>query len=177
MYRLCQIFVFIIFSMHAQSTFYNLSFNRIDGVNVNLSEFKGKKILIVNTASKCGFTPQLQALQELHQRYLNELVIIGFPSNEFASQDPGSNSEIQDFCKKNYGVDFILSEKIQVKKGNMQHPVYSWLTQKSQNHYKNSRVIWNFQKYLISESGELLCIVRPWRSPKTRAIRRWLNTT
>lgn len=168
--------VLIMFSMQAQSSFYNLSFNRIDGTPINLSAFKGKKILLVNTASKCGFTPQLEDLQEMHRKYANQLVIIGFPSNEFAAQDPGSNTEIEGFCKKNYGVDFILSEKINVKKNDLQHPVYRWLTQKTLNQFKNSRVLWNFQKYLISENGELVKIIRPWRSPKCKFILQWLES-
>ena len=172
------VFICILFTitMNSQSSFYKLSFNTLDGQTVQMDQFKGKKILIVNTASRCGFTPQLEALETLHKNYASSLVIIGFPSNEFASQDPGSNSEILNFCKKNYGVSFWMSEKIMVKKGNQQHPVYQWLTQKSLNKAFGTSVWWNFQKYLITEDGQLHAVVRSWKKPNCKRITKWLQS-
>jgi glutathione peroxidase len=140
---------------NAQTPFYNLSFNDIDGNEVKMEQFKGKKILIVNTASKCGFTPQYEQLQQLHEKYSEKLVIIGFPCNQFGKQEPGSEEEIQSFCKKNYGVSFLMASKIDVK-GSDQHPVYKWLTNEVENGVESSKVHWNFQKYLIDEEGNYL---------------------
>ena len=137
------------------STIHGFSITTLDGENLDLSQFKGKKILIVNTASKCGFTSQYKELEELYITYKDRLVIIGFPANNFLSQEPGTNKEIADFCEKNYGVSFPMSEKISVKGKNME-PIYQWLTQKKQNGIKDSKVSWNFNKYLIDEEGRLI---------------------
>ena len=134
---------------------YDIAINSIDGEPINLSEFKGKKILFVNVASKCGFTPQYEDLQQLHEKYGEKLAIIGVPCNQFMNQEPGNSEEIITFCKKNYGVSFLITEKIDVK-GNNQHPLYSWLTKKSENGLIDSKVKWNFQKYLLNENGELI---------------------
>jgi len=140
----------------AQSTnIYDYSFTDINGNDVQLSQFKGKKILFVNVASKCVYTPQYDQLQELHEKYGDKLVIIGFPSNQFMKQEKGSDSEIASFCKKNYGVKFLMASKIDVK-GKNQHPVYQWLTDKKLNNVKRSKVRWNFNKYLVDENGKLL---------------------
>jgi glutathione peroxidase len=136
------------------SDFYSLSFTSIDGKEIDFSSYKGKKILIVNTASKCGFTPQFAGLEQLHQKYKDKLVIIGFPSNEFGGQDPGSNAEIRFFCQKNYGVSFLMAEKSSVK-GENKNIVYRWLTDKSQNGWNEQEPTWNFCKYLIDENGQL----------------------
>lgn len=152
---------------------YNLNIKSLDGSAINLNDFKGKKILFVNVASKCGFTPQYADLQKLHEKYKKNLVIIGVPCNQFMNQEPGSNEEIASFCKKNYGVTFLISEKVDVK-GKNQHPLYSWLTTKSKNGVLDSSVKWNFQKYLIDENGRLLEMfasnVNPMESKLTSKI-------
>ena len=134
---------------------YNIKLNDIEGNQINLHDYEGKKILFVNVASKCGFTPQYEDLQKLQNTYKDKLIIIGLPCNQFGSQEPGTNIEIQNFCQKNYGVTFLISEKIDVK-GENQHQVYKWLTQKSLNGKSSSSVKWNFQKYLIDENGNFI---------------------
>jgi glutathione peroxidase len=136
-------------------TLYNYSFVDIDGNETSLETFKGKKILFVNVASECGFTGQYDALQELQTQYGEELVIIGFPCDQFGGQEPGSEEEIKTFCKKNYGVTFLMASKIDVK-GNDQHPIYTWLTSKEKNGADNSSVAWNFEKYIVDENGQLI---------------------
>ena len=160
--------------MAQSASIYDYSFTSIDGINISLDEFKGKKILFVNTASRCGFTSQYKELQELHEKYKDRLILIGFPCDQFGGQEPGTEKEIQDFCQKNYGVDFIMSEKINVK-GKNQHPIYSWLTQSSLNDVKNSSVLWNFQKYLVDEKGAYIdyytSITRPTSTKITRHLK------
>lgn len=134
-------------------SFYSLSIESIDGQTIDFSQFKGKKVICVNVASKCGHTPQYSELEKLYQKYKDKLVIIAFPCNQFLFQEPGSNKDIQEFCTKNYGITFLLTSKIDVK-GSGQHPVYQWLTSKAQNEKMDSEVKWNFQKYLINENGE-----------------------
>lgn len=131
---------------------YDLQFISLEGDTIKLSTFKGKNILFVNVASKCGFTSQYKDLQKLHELHKDSLIIIGFPCNQFGSQESGTESEIKAFCQKNYGVDFLMSSKIEVK-GENQHPIYSWLTTKNLNGSKNSKVKWNFQKYLVDKQG------------------------
>lgn len=142
-------------AVQMQPSIHSLSYTDIRGENVSLSSFKGKKIMIVNTASECGFTPQYKQLQELYQLYQNKLVIIGFPANDFGQQEPGENNDILQFCEKNYGVTFPLSEKITVK-GKGISPVFAWLTQKEQNGKMDAEVKWNFTKFLLDEDGRLL---------------------
>ena len=137
------------------SNFYELSFESIDGNNISLSEFKGKNILIVNTASRCGYTRQYNDLQKLQEAYPSDLVVIGFPCNDFGSQEKGSNSQILEFCQKNFGVDFLLSEKIKIK-GKECHPIFTWLTTKSLNGVSENKISWNFNKFLINKQGELV---------------------
>ena len=127
----------------------------IDGKQINFASFKGKKILVVNTASKCGYTPQYEALEKVYEQYKGKLVIIGFPCNQFGGQEPGSNDEIVAFCKKNYGVSFPLADKIDVKGSNMA-PIYQWLTQKAQNGVLDASISWNFNKFLLDEEGRML---------------------
>lgn len=148
---------------------YELNFINLEGNSKNLSDFKDKYLLIVNTASKCGFTPQLEDLQKLHELYPEKLVIIGFPCNQFGEQEPGSAAEIGAFCQKNYGVDFLLSEKIEVK-GENQHPIYQWLTQKEKNGKMTTSVKWNFQKYLIDKEGNLIDVFYSTTSPLSEKI-------
>jgi glutathione peroxidase len=135
----------------AENSIYDIQINSLEGNPIHLNEFKGKKILFVNVASKCGFTPQYEDLQKLHEKYPS-LVIIGVPCNQFGGQEPGNSSEISSFCKKNYGVTFLLTEKVEVK-GSNTHPLYKWLTQKDLNGVQDSDVKWNFQKYIIDENG------------------------
>lgn len=127
----------------------------IDGNSLDLNQFKGKKILFVNVASKCGFTPQYSELQELHEQFGDKLTVIGLPSNQFGNQEPGTHEEIKEFCSVNFGVSFLITEKLDVK-GDGQHPIYQWLTDKSKNGNKSSEVRWNFQKYLLDEEGRLI---------------------
>ena len=134
---------------------YDIEINALNGKAISLSEFKGKKILFVNVASKCGFTKQYKELQKLSDTYAEELVVIGSPCNQFGGQEPGEASEIQEFCELNFGVTFLLTEKVDVK-GSNQHPLYSWLTSKDLNGKKGSSVKWNFQKYLIDENGQII---------------------
>ncbi|NRA13619.1 MAG: glutathione peroxidase [Crocinitomicaceae bacterium] len=129
----------------------------LDGNEISLSKFKGKKILFVNVASKCGFTNQYADLQKLYEENSDKLEIIGLPCNQFGYQEKGNASEIQNFCSVNYGVTFPITEKIKVK-GSEQHPIYDWLTSKNKNGTTNSRIKWNFQKYLVNEEGELQAI-------------------
>jgi glutathione peroxidase len=133
-------------------SFHELSYTDIEGNTVSMSSYKGKYVLCVNVASKCGHTPQYAKLQKLYEQHKDKLVIIGFPCNQFLGQEPGSEKEISDFCEKNYGVTFPLSSKIDVKGGN-QHPVYTWLMNKAANGVSDDKVEWNFHKVLISPEG------------------------
>ena len=154
--------LFSIFKSNSQVTelkspvtsIYDIQINALEGESLDLSAFKGKKLLIVNVASKCGFTPQYKDLQDLHELYGENVAIIGVPCNQFLGQEPGGAEEIATFCERNYGVTFQITEKVDVK-GKQQHPLYSWLTDKSKNGSQDSSVKWNFQKYVISENGEL----------------------
>jgi glutathione peroxidase len=143
---------------------------------IDFSGFTGKKIMIVNVASRCGFTPQYAQLQELYDTYQDQLVIVGFPANDFGGQEPGTNQEIQSFCTTNYGVTFPMAAKIQVT-GTLQHPVYSWLTQKSKNRQQDSTVNWNFHKFLLDEQGQLVNSLPSSVSPFDDQILDWLNAS
>ena len=134
--------------LETSEVIYDLNINSLQGNAINLYDFKGKYLLIVNVASKCGFTSQYKQLQSLCEQYKDTLVIIGVPCNQFGKQEPGDAFEIQEFCQVNYGVSFLITEKIMVS-GKNQHPLYNWLTEKKLNGFKNSTVRWNFQKYLI----------------------------
>ena len=134
-------------------TIYQFKVQAINGGIIDFTQFKGKKILIVNTASECGYTPQYEGLEKLYEQFKDKLVIIGFPSNDFFGQEPGSNSEIHKFCSEKYNVTFPIAAKIDVK-GKNTAPIYLWLTQKSENGVEDSKVKWNFNKYLINEKGE-----------------------
>ncbi len=150
-------------------SFFDLKINDIDGKEISFSKFKGKKVLCVNVASKCGNTPQYAKLQALYEKYQDRLVVIGFPCNQFGMQEAGSAEEIKTFCKDNYHITFPLTEKIEVK-GNNQHEVYTWLTRKAMNGKMDSEVKWNFQKYLVDEKGELLNYFTPKTDPMDSAI-------
>ena len=135
------------------TSIYDIKINSLDGDPIDLNDFKGKKILFVNVASECGYTPQYEDLQTLHENYLDNLIVIAIPCNQFGEQEPGEADEIMEFCQKKYGVTFILTQKVDVK-GDDQHSLYAWLTQKDLNGVNNSSVKWNFQKYLVDENGE-----------------------
>ena len=127
----------------------------LDGEMINFSDFKGKKILIVNTASECGYTPQYKELQALYEKYKDKLVIVGFPANNFGGQEPGTNKDIRKFCEKNYGVTFPMAAKISVK-GDDMAPIYQWLTSKEQNGVMDATITWNFNKFLLDEKGYII---------------------
>lgn len=143
----------------AQDNIYSFSFKDINDHTVSFRKFKGKKILIVNTASECGFTPQYKELQELHEKYGDKLVVIGFPANNFGKQEPGTDTDIETFCKKNYGVTFLMASKVSVK-GKYIHPIFSWLINQKNNSFKGP-IYWNFEKILIDENGK---VIRRYRS-------------
>lgn len=143
---------------------YDFKVEGLTGETIDFSTFKGKKILIVNTASKCGLTPQYEGLEKLYKEHGKNLVIVGFPSNDFMAQEPGNSEEIAAFCKKNYGVTFPMASKIEVI-GKDMAPIYQWLTNKKYNHYEDSKVKWNFQKYLIDEKGNLVGVFSPKTTP------------
>ncbi len=159
----------------AQTSFYDFKVKDIEGNDFDLAKLKGKKVLVVNTASKCGLTPQYKQLQSLYEQFGGEkFVIIGFPANNFMKQEPGTNEEIAEFCEKNYGVTFPMMEKISVK-GDDMHPLYHWLTEKSKNGVLDSEIGWNFQKYLIDEKGHLVKMVEPKTKPDDEKIVSWIK--
>ena len=160
--------------METNSSLYSIEINSISGEKINLTDYKGKKILFVNVASECGFTPQYDGLQKLYEMYKDKLMIIGVPSNQFGGQEPGTAAEIQSFCKLNYGVTFLITEKVDVK-GENQHPLYTWLTNKEKNGVKNSSVKWNFQKYLVDESGNFIDYYFSLTKPMSRKITKHLE--
>ena len=162
----------------------------LEGNEINFSAFKGKKIMIVNTASKCGNTPQYDDLEKLYEKYKDKLVVIGFPANNFGGQEPGSNEEIKEFCKKNYGVTFPMAEKVSVR-GDDIHPLFKWLVDQSKEIAKsapteNSKdlvwkkflqdpIIWNFTKFLVNEKGELVTVFHNKVNPMSEEITKYLN--
>lgn len=158
-----------------KETIYSYKVNDLSGNEFDFASLKGKKILIVNTASKCGLTPQYKDLEAIYEKYKsNNFVIVGFPANNFASQEPGSSKEISEFCQKNYGVTFPMMEKVSVK-GTDMCALYQFLTQKSKNGLQDSQVEWNFQKYLINEKGELEKVVLPQVLPTDAEIVNWIT--
>jgi glutathione peroxidase len=171
------IFLFMVTSIASAQpkSIYSYKVKDINGSDFDLSTLKGKKVLIVNTASKCGFTPQYADLEKLYLEYKDKnLVIIGFPANNFMKQEPGTDEEIKTFCSVNYGVTFPMMSKISVKGSDMA-PLYQWLTQKELNGVKDSNVSWNFQKYLIDENGKLVDVVPSKEKPYSEKILSWLN--
>ena len=154
---------------------YQFQVKTLSEEDFDFSSLKGKKIMVVNTASKCGLTPQYKDLQALYDTYKEEnFVIVGFPANNFAKQEPGTNAEIAEFCKLNYGVSFPMMSKISVK-GKDMHPLYQFLTQKSKNGFEDSKVSWNFQKYLIDENGNLVQVIAPKTLPTDESIVSWIK--
>jgi glutathione peroxidase len=162
-------------TMQTKQTFHDFKVKDIDGKDVDLAVYKGKKVLVVNVASKCGLTPQYKDLQALYDSYKDKnFVIIGFPANNFMGQEPGTNAEIKEFCTLNYGVTFPMMDKISVK-GKNQAPLYKWLTEKSENGKIDQEVTWNFQKFLIDEYGNLVDVVMPKESPMSEKIVKWIT--
>ena len=167
--------IIMMVTVTAQTNFYDFTVKDINGEDYALSQFKGKKVLVVNTASKCGLTPQYEGLQELYEKYGgDDFMIIGFPANNFLKQEPGSNEEIATFCSINYGVSFPMMSKISVK-GDDTHPLYLWLTSKSDNGLEDSKVSWNFQKYMIDEEGQLVGHFSPKTKPDNEELVSWIE--
>ena len=157
------------------SPFYDLEVQLIDQKSILLSSFKGKNIMIVNTASDCGYTAQYEELQELYDSMRDRLVIIGFPSNDFGEQEKEENEKIESFCKLNYGVTFMLAKKSSVLKGENQNSIYKWLTDATLNGWNTQEPIWNFSKYVINEEGVLTHFFGPSISPKNKLIKNSIN--
>ncbi len=167
--------ILLTYNLNAQQKFHDFVVEDIEGNAFPLSSLKGKKVMVVNTASKCGNTPQYEKLEKLYREYGSDnFVVIGFPANNFMGQEPGTNEEIAEFCSVNYGVTFPMMSKISVK-GNDQHPLYTWLTSKEMNGKEDSKVSWNFQKYLIDEEGNLVRSFSPKTDPMDKEIISWLS--
>jgi len=169
------IFTLLSTILYTQQSIHDFKVKDIYGDEFDMASLKGKKVMIVNTASKCGLTPQYKDLQTLfEQKGGDQFVIIGFPANNFMKQEPGSEEEIAEFCQKNYGVTFPMMSKISVK-GNDMHPIYQYLTQKKLNGLSDNDVSWNFQKYLIDENGKLVEVISPRTSPMDKTILDWID--
>jgi len=160
----------------AKETIYQFKVEDLSGDTFDFASLKGKKVMIVNTASKCGLTPQYKDLEAIYKEYKDKgFVIVGFPANNFASQEPGTNKEIETFCQQNYGVTFPMMDKVSVK-GDDICEVYKFLTQKSKNGLQDSEVEWNFQKYLINEKGELVKVIKPRTLPTDPEVINWIKS-
>ncbi len=157
------------------ASIHEFSVEGITGKTINFADFTGKKILVVNVASECGYTPQYQQLEELYEAFKEKLVIIGFPSNDFGGQEPGSEEEILSFCTVKFGVTFPLAKKVAIKKAPI-HPLYQWLTHKEYNGVLDSEVAWNFQKYLLDEEGQLIASHPSAVSPLDDLILNWIQS-
>ncbi|MCU4155719.1 glutathione peroxidase [Carboxylicivirga sp. A043] len=170
------LFSLIALTTQAQESFYDFEVTTIEGQPFQLSQLKGKKVMVVNVASKCGLTPQYKELQKVYELYGgDDFTIIGFPANNFMKQEPGTNDEIATFCEKNYGVTFLMMSKISVK-GDDIHPLYKWLTSGELNNFGDSKVKWNFQKYLINEKGEIEKVISPKTKPDDKEIIDWITS-
>jgi glutathione peroxidase len=156
------------------SNIYDFKVSSLDGSSIDFSKYKGKNILIVNTASQCGYTKQYADLEKLYEQYKGNLVIIGFPANNFGGQEPGTNKEIKEFCSKNYGVTFPMAEKISVK-GDDIHPLFQYLTSKEKNGQMNADIKWNFTKFLINKEGKLVAVFPSSVNPMSEEITKYLN--
>lgn len=154
---------------HSTTSIYEYGYTAMDGKKVKLSAYKGKKFLIVNVASQCGFTPQYEGLEKLAKEYKDRVTVIGFPANNFGHQEPGTNEEIVKFCTSTYGVTFPMSQKISVI-GDDQDPIYKWLTTKSLNGWNETAPKWNFYKYLIDEKGELIRVFPSVTTPLSKEL-------
>lgn len=168
--------ILITLSMFSQNSIYEFTVKDINGHEFPLSQLKGKKVMVINVASKCGFTPQYKQLEEIYQKYKDDgFVIVGFPANNFKHQEPGTDAEIKSFCSLNYGVTFPIMSKISVKGSDMA-PLYKWLTEKQLNGKSSSTVKWNFQKYLIGRDGKIDYVINPWVKPDNKKIINWITS-
>ncbi len=168
-YTLIRFAKIILYFYRMSNIVYNIPLNDIHGKPLNLADYKGRKILLVNTASECGLTPHYSQLQELYENYKEKLVVVGLPCNDFGAQEPGSAEQIVQFCQSKYNVSFPLSEKVKIL-GDDIHPLYDFLTKKELNGFADSEVKWNFQKYLINESGELIKVFSPVTEPLSEEV-------
>ncbi len=160
--------------MPGDPTIYSFKVKSIEGGTIDFSKFKGKKILVVNTASKCGYTPQYEQLEKVYEQYKDKLVIVGFPANNFGEQEPGSDGEIQEFCKARFGVKFPLASKVSVK-GDDTAPIYKWLTSKAQNGVLDATISWNFNKFLLDENGKMIAYFPSKVKPDDDEILKYLK--
>jgi len=158
----------------AAPSIYDFKVPSLEGNTIDFSQYKGKYILVVNTASKCGYTKQYADLEKLYEQYKSNLVIIGFPANNFGQQEPGTNDEIKEFCSKNYGVTFPMAEKVSVK-GDDIHPLFKWLTSKQENGVMDAEIKWNFTKFLLDKNGKLVAVFPSAVTPMSDEITKYLN--
>jgi glutathione peroxidase len=158
----------------AGSSIYDFKVPGLSGGTIDFSQYKGKKIMIVNTASKCGNTPQYADLEKLYEKYKDKLVIVGFPANNFGQQEPGTNTEIQEFCKKNYGVSFPMAEKVSVK-GDDIAPIFKYLTAEAEKMGVQDPIKWNFTKFLLDEHGKLIAVIHNRTNPMSEEVVKYLN--
>lgn len=162
------------FTLPGNPSIHQFKVKSIEGGVIDFSKFKGKKILVVNTASKCGYTPQYEALEKVYEEYKDKLVIVGFPANNFGEQEPGSDGEIQEFCKARFGVKFPLASKISVK-GDDTAPIYKWLTSKTENGVLDATIAWNFNKFLLDEEGKMIAYFPSKVKPDSEEILKYLK--
>ncbi len=162
------------FTLPGDPTIHSFKVKSIEGGTIDFSKFKGKKILVVNTASKCGYTPQYEALEKVYEQYKDKLVIVGFPANNFGAQEPGADNEIQEFCKARFGVKFPLASKISVK-GDDTAPIYKWLTSKTENGVLDATIGWNFNKFLLDENGKMIAYFPSKVTPDSEEILKYLK--
>jgi len=167
------IMTFVAVASQAQTSIHDFTFKTIDGVEKSFADFKGKKILIVNTASECGFTPQYKELQQLHEKFGDKIAVIGFPANNFGKQEPGENAEIAAFCEKNYGVTFLMAEKVSVA-GDDIHPIFKWLCEQNNPSFTGA-IKWNFEKFLLDEYGALVDRFRSNVAPDDKKIMNYVD--
>lgn len=161
-------------ALFAATSIYDFKVDGLSGKPIDFAQFKGKKIMIVNTASKCGNTPQYAQLEELYEKYKDKLVIVGFPANNFGGQEPGTNSEIQEFCKKNYGVTFPMADKVSVK-GDDIAPIYQYLLKEAAKKGFDDPIKWNFTKFLLDEKGNLITVIHNKVNPMSEEVLKYLN--
>ncbi|PWU03714.1 MAG: glutathione peroxidase [Bacteroidetes bacterium] len=166
--------LFLAMAFFITSSIYDFKVDGLEGGTIDLSSYKGKKIMIVNTASKCGFTPQYADLEKLYEKYKDKLVIIGFPANNFGQQEPGTNTEIKEFCHKNYGVTFPMAGKVSVK-GDDIHPLFRYLNDEAKKLGVDDPIKWNFTKFLIDENGKLIAVFSSNVTPMSNEVTKYLN--
>jgi glutathione peroxidase len=164
----------LVSSLITASSIYDFKVEGLEGGSIDLSQYKGKKIMIVNTASKCGNTPQYAELEQLYEKYKDKLVIIGFPANNFGQQEPGTNTEIKEFCTKNYGVSFPMAAKVSVK-GDDIAPIFKYLTDEAKKLGFEDPIKWNFTKFLLDENGKLITVIHNKTKPMSEDVLKYLN--